>query len=492
MSPLATGVLSDDGPTRLRARAAAWLYLGGAILGLTSLAFVDSAADRIGLALILCLAGAVGIALLRVGDRLPLWAFHFIPALGTLVISALLHFRQDGTDGAYAFFYIWVSLWAFYFLTRSAAAIQVACIGLVYAALLTLDGSTTAAAEHWLITVGTVAVSGGFVARLASELRGRAEQMRVLLDAARELAAAGNAASAKPIVCGALLRFSGALSTALYEPNADGSALVLSATAGAPIPAKPLPFVGSSSATVRAFTSCEPVFVGDVREASALDQDLVRATQLAAGLWEPVLRHGEAVAVLVVLWDKPMTRPPRRVAELTTMLAVEAATTLERAALMDRLEAVARTDDLTGLLNRRAWDEELPRELERARRSGRPFCVAMLDLDCFKDYNDEHGHQAGDRLLKRYAGAWSERLRKIDVLARYGGEEFALILAGCDLPAATQLVEELRAVRPDGVTCSAGIAQWDGEEGADDLVSRADRALYEAKRAGRDRAVAVP
>ena len=82
-------------------------------------------------------------------------------------------------------------------------------------------------------------------------------------------------------------------------------------------------------------------------------------------------------------------------------------------------------------------------------------------------------------------------LRKIDVLARYGGEEFALILAGCDLPAATQLVDELRAVSPDGETCSAGVALWDGEESADALVSRADRALYEAKRAGRDRLVAA-
>ena len=82
-------------------------------------------------------------------------------------------------------------------------------------------------------------------------------------------------------------------------------------------------------------------------------------------------------------------------------------------------------------------------------------------------------------------------MRKIDVLARYGGEEFAVILTGCDLPAATQLVEDLRAVSPDGQTCSVGVALWDGEETADALVSRADRALYEAKRSGRDRVVAA-
>lgn len=485
------GVVSDAGSARLRARAAAWLFIGGALLGLTSLAFVGPGTDRLGLAVMLALAGCVGLLLLRAGDRLPLWAFHLLPALGTLVITALLHFRHDGPDAAFSFFYIWVGLWAFYFLSPWAAALQVAFIAVVYAGLLGFDGAISAPVEHWLILVGTVAVAGGFVARLAAELRERAEQMRVLLDAARELAAAGNAASARPVVCNALLRFSGALSTALYEPNADGSALVLSATAGAPIPAKPLPFVGSSSAAVRAFTSAEPVFVSQADESTVIDHELRRATGLAAGWWEPVLRHGEAVAVLVVLWDKPIPRPPRRVAELTTMLAVEAATTLDRAALMDRLEAVARTDDLTGLLNRRAWDEELPRELERARRANQPFCVAMLDLDCFKEYNDQHGHQAGDRLLKLYAGAWSARLRKIDVLARYGGEEFAVILTGCDLPAATRLAEELRAVRPDGETCSVGVALWDGEEAADALVSRADTALYNAKRSGRDRVIAA-
>jgi diguanylate cyclase (GGDEF)-like protein len=432
----------------------------------------------------------VSFGLLRAGKRIPLWAFHLVPALGTVLITALLHFRHD-SDQTYAFFYIWVGLWAFYFLTVWAAALQVGIIGVLYGAQLALGQMVSAPVEHWLVSVGTVAVSGGFVARLAAELRQRAEQMSLLLDAARELAGAGNAASARPVVCDALLRFSGGLSTALYEPNADGSALVLTASAGAPIPAKPLPFVGSRSIAVRAFSSAQPVFVGQVDQSTEIDRDLQRATHLASGLWEPVLRHGEPVAVLVVFWGAAMRQPPRRVAELSAMLAVEAATTLDRAELMDRLEAVARTDDLTGLLNRRAWDEELPRELERARRTKQPFCVAMLDLDRFKDYNDEHGHQAGDRLLKRYAAAWSARLRKIDVLARYGGEEFAVILTGCDLPAATQLVEDLRAVSPDGQTCSVGVALWDGEETADALVSRADRALYEAKRSGRDRVVAA-
>jgi diguanylate cyclase len=113
----------------------------------------------------------------------------------------------------------------------------------------------------------------------------------------------------------------------------------------------------------------------------------------------------------------------------------------------------------------------------------------MLDLDGFKHFNDRRGHQAGDRLLKQAAASWASHLRASEMLARYGGEEFSLLLPGCTLKDAKQLLERLRSAMPDGETVSAGIACWDEHEGADALVGRADAALYEAKRAGRDRFV---
>jgi diguanylate cyclase (GGDEF)-like protein len=116
-------------------------------------------------------------------------------------------------------------------------------------------------------------------------------------------------------------------------------------------------------------------------------------------------------------------------------------------------------------------------------------CVAMIDLDRFKRFNDELGHQAGDRLLKEAAAAWRSELRSTDTLARYGGEEFAALLPGCDPDQGVRLLERLRAATPAGQTCSAGVASWDGTEDAAALVARADAALYEAKSAGRDRVV---
>jgi diguanylate cyclase (GGDEF)-like protein len=158
-------------------------------------------------------------------------------------------------------------------------------------------------------------------------------------------------------------------------------------------------------------------------------------------------------------------------------------------ALAQEVGRLARTDALTGVANRRAWDDELPRELARAARSGQPLCVALVDLDHFKAYNDRHGHQAGDRLLKAAAAAWEGRLRKTDVLARYGGEEFAVLLPDCGLEHALEIADRLRTAQPEG-TCSIGVAAWDGREEAVQLVARADRALYAAKEAGRNRCLA--
>jgi diguanylate cyclase len=162
--------------------------------------------------------------------------------------------------------------------------------------------------------------------------------------------------------------------------------------------------------------------------------------------------------------------------------------------LVSRLEGLARTDPLTGIPNRRVWDEEVPNEIERARRSGTSLCVAMLDLDHFKLFNDHHGHQAGDRALKEVASAWQGAVRTTDLLARYGGEEFGLLLPACALADAIDVIKRVQAATPDEVTVSIGLASWDFNESAADLVRRADEALYDAKAGGRDRYVtaAVP
>jgi diguanylate cyclase (GGDEF)-like protein len=162
------------------------------------------------------------------------------------------------------------------------------------------------------------------------------------------------------------------------------------------------------------------------------------------------------------------------------------------------IEELALTDPLTGIDNRRGWERMIQRAVGQARRHRQPLSLAMLDLDHFKAYNDAHGHQAGDDFLRKVALDWEERTRIEDHIARYGGEEFVITLPNTDLDGAKIIVERLRTGLPlpiadgdAGITCSAGIAEWDGSETVRELVARADQALYLAKEGGRDQTVAV-
>ncbi len=121
---------------------------------------------------------------------------------------------------------------------------------------------------------------------------------------------------------------------------------------------------------------------------------------------------------------------PERALQLIELLSSEAAVAIERTTTLTELEKLTRVDALTGIGNRRAFDEQLGRELKRAEREGTPVALAMFDFDHFKAYNDAHGHPEGDRLLREVAAAWQGCLRATDSLARYGGEEFALIAPG--------------------------------------------------------------
>lgn len=156
---------------------------------------------------------------------------------------------------------------------------------------------------------------------------------------------------------------------------------------------------------------------------------------------------------------------------------------------LGELDQMAHEDALTGVVNRRRLDETVPIELARAQRLGYPLTVAMLDLDFFKRYNDRRGHGAGDALLREAAQSWRRQLRPTDVLARYGGEEFTLVLPSCDAEQAEQLIERLRPLMPERQTFSAGIALWNGQDGAEELLRNADIALLQAKRSGRNRTV---
>jgi diguanylate cyclase (GGDEF)-like protein/PAS domain S-box-containing protein len=140
----------------------------------------------------------------------------------------------------------------------------------------------------------------------------------------------------------------------------------------------------------------------------------------------------------------------------------------------------ARLDPVAAVPNRRAWQEQLDASLEHAATEGRPVCVAMLDLDDFKEFNDDWGHQRGDQLLLDLARTWRGALREGDFLARIGGDEFAAIMPGCSLIGAEHVLERVINASPHEV--SIGLAEWDRNETAAALMARADGALLRSKR----------
>jgi diguanylate cyclase (GGDEF)-like protein len=184
--------------------------------------------------------------------------------------------------------------------------------------------------------------------------------------------------------------------------------------------------------------------------------------------------------------------------QLLETFAAQLATAIEKVRLFEEVQRLAITDSLTGLYNRRHFFELAGREYQRARRYKRPLTAVMLDLDHFKNVNDTHGHATGDQVLESLAMICKNELREIDILGRYGGEEFCVLLPESNLldarKVATRLCQRIQETTFETdrtsvkITISLGIAELDSTcKDLDELLNRADVALYTAKQQGRNR-----
>lgn len=204
------------------------------------------------------------------------------------------------------------------------------------------------------------------------------------------------------------------------------------------------------------------------------------------------------LSVIADLWARPVPLPAGVLVWNTTVqVGTFMALVLLLAALQARLAAeqhLARTDSLTAVNNRRAFEEAAGVELERASRTGRPLTVAYLDVDDFKRINDQQGHSRGDALLATLAATLRSATRAVDVVGRLGGDEFGLLLVDTDGPTATSLLQRIRAtldaaMAENGwtVTFSLGAVTYlSPARSVDEMMVRADQLMYEAKRAGKD------
>ena len=315
--------------------------------------------------------------------------------------------------------------------------------------------------------------------RMEDSLRDHARGMGALGRVVRELAAGVDARRA---VCRAAGEMAGAPVAFLLEPS--GREFVSTAMHG--VDMAPVTIQPRSETTGRGFTARDTYFIADARNHPALAAPLVEATGARSALFEPVLRDGQVCGVLIVVWQLAIAAVPEGAAGMLRLLAAQAAVAIEHAGLRARMESLSLTDPLTGVASRRVFEEELPREIARARRGDHPVTAAILDLDHLAAFNMLRGEREGDRLIKEAGALWRGELREVDTLARMSGATFGIILPNCGLSDALDVLDRVRARTPRGQTASAGVARWDGEEPSELLQARCEEALRAAKQAGRN------
>ncbi len=321
------------------------------------------------------------------------------------------------------------------------------------------------------------------IRRRASEARHRERILSRVNDAVQEL---NRSPDPRRDACQAVAELSDALVVGLYEPDPQTQELRVTTTTRTPDAVVAGAPARAGSAVHRAFHTRQPQLVTENLDQQVGNVAVWQADGApTAALYQPLLRGDQALGVLFAGWPGTVAPNESRVV-VASLLAHEIAAVIVRRDAMDQLADEALTDPLTELPNRRAWDGQIALAMSGGPE---PVAVAMLDIDRFKQFNDSYGHPAGDRLLHETAAAWRAEIRATDFLARLGGEEFALLLTGRDTSSVSGLVERLRNSMPAQQTVSAGIALRVDGDTPERLVNRADQALYEAKAAGRNRAV---
>ncbi|HTU98182.1 MAG TPA: sensor domain-containing diguanylate cyclase [Solirubrobacteraceae bacterium] len=447
-------------------------------------------------ALACVLAVAAGALAVRASRDQQGTQLGLVPA-ALLFLAAVAFLRNSvggSPSGTSALAMIPVFHTALYGRSRRQLAVVVAGVGLFYLLPILIVGPPSYPHSQYRSAVLSVAVSSivGFATQqLVASVRRQARQAREREGMLQQLGDVVHRLFDSPHpridVCQAAKSISSARVALLYEPATDGDGLVCTAVTEREA-ASLRQRAGTGSAVEEAFATRQQVLVTtDVESRVGSRESWIATGRPRSVLYQPLTRHGVAQGVLVVGWPDEIQAGGAHTT-IASLLAHEAAAVIARADVLDNLADEAQTDPLTGLPNRRAWDAQV----KRLHGEGGQFVIAMIDFDHFKRFNDTYGHPAGDRLLKETAAAWRDQLRTGDVLARLGGEEFGLLLRDCDPEVATEVTERLRRSVSEGWTCSAGIAVGGAGESVEDIIARADVALYEAKAAGRDRTHLAP
>jgi len=430
-------------------------------------------------------AVVIAAALLVPWARLPAWCQAAVP-LTFFAVVALLRQAGGGVTSGFAPLVMLPLLWMAMYGSRTQLRLAIVGTAATFLAPLIFVGPPLYPNTGWRESVIWVAMgllSGSAIQTLVDESRQRTADTSALGTITRALTAGSDP---RPELCAAAQLVTGAAFAVLVEPHADGTLVATAGTDGVDLGPMRFDPRTEDSASAEAWRTGTRIYIPDVAADPRVSAPLAEHTRAGAVLFQPVTREGRTTAVLVVGFHRAHPRLPAAASYMIELLAAEIGTALDRADLVALLDSQARSDPLTGAANRRSWDEEIDRELARARRTGDPLTVALIDMDHFKDYNDTHGHDAGDVVLQDLVTAIRAELRTGDIVARWGGEEFTLALPGCDLEQGHTIASRLLCLVPSGQTVSIGLAQARAQDTPRALIDRADRALYAAKDGGRN------
>ena len=494
------GVPAD--PRERAGRLAALLYLLGALDIAIRSVFLTEASDEVSLLLFAVAVAMVGIAHLHLPwRRWPGWAL-LVPFL--LMLSAFSVVAGAVCGELDAFLPLYGVAFIFIGLTQPVGTATLSAIPSIAASVAVTFGNQP---RDTLIDIILAIILGAVIGELLAVFRTRQERgadgLRQLVDASNELVGCADVPSLFRVTSWWTRQILDADGVLLLQPSETHVSLYTSrmVTLKTPDPSVRtfarsivVDIMSGPNGTAIAARTRRPFFVRDGRRDPRIANAILRALGGTSILFVPVLGAGGPLAVLVAWWRTERSNVDQLADRLLQLLSRQAAPVLERIQNIQILDEQANTDPLTGLANRRAFVAAL---------AGLPAggAVAMLDLDHFKRRNDMFGHAAGDETLVAFGKLLRDQMRSEEVAARYGGEEF--VIAVRDEQAATRTLVRLReqwsAREPYAaddpsvprVTFSAGIAVRRRGEQPQDLMVRADHALYRAKAGGRDRVVVL-
>jgi diguanylate cyclase (GGDEF)-like protein len=450
--------------------------------------------------LFLTLAAASAAVLVVVASavpwqRLPFTALLVLP-LACDGLVALLRHAQGGGQSGYSSLLVLPVVWVAFIGGRRSVLFVVAAMAATIMLPIALVGAPAYPSTGWrgavLLTfvaaiVGLVTEHGVRTTRRQGEIEAQRARMLDRLVQTQSAIAMSDFAFDDVLhtVVEEALALTGGDAAVVELPEGDD--LVYRAVAGSAEGFYGMRIPTNGSASGDCLARLEPLVIPDTETDDRVDREACRKVGARSMVIAPLIHAGRAAGVLKVYSTKPGAVGVNE-ARVLGLLGNVLGTGLARAELFATMTEHASTDALTGLANRRSWDDQLTRAIAHAERTHETLSVAVCDVDGLKEINDRGGHAAGDVLLRGIAERWRGDARAADLIARIGGDEFAILLPGADESGAQDVVERLIATLPPGSSVSFGIAEWDLREDAVALMARADLRMYDEKRRGKARA----